>query len=299
MKTKRIIRRAYGWWKSQQIKDADTSYRGAVLLAGSARSGTTWLAAIINYQANFRYIFEPFNPDEVRLCQHFAERQHLLASSAAVEFKLPLARIMSGRFRNPWTDFYNTNSDNSRRLIKTVRANFMLPYLGRHFAEIPLVFLLRHPFAVAHSRMKLAWPAPLEALWEQESLRTTYLQPYDDLLKTISTEFERQVLFWCLENKFALSALATHPRHKIIFYENFVTEPRTHIKALFKFLDLEYLTSVEKKLAHPSQSVQTRKPSERKNTWENQVSEEAIAQGLRLLARLGMDRVYGAGEMPC
>ncbi|MFK8102564.1 MAG: sulfotransferase domain-containing protein [Saprospiraceae bacterium] len=299
MKTKKLIRRAYGWWKSQQIKDADTSYQGAVLLAGSARSGTTWLAELINYRAAFRYIFEPFNRDEVKLCQHFAERQHLLASSVQAEFQVPLAQIMSGQFRNPWTDFYNTNSDNSRRLIKTVRANFMLPYFGTHFAEIPIVFLLRHPFAVAHSRMKLGWSAPLEALWEQENLRTTYLQPYDDLLKTKLTVFERQVLFWCLENKFALSGLTTHPRHKIIFYENFILEPRENIQDLFNFLALEYFTSIEKKLAHPSQSVQTRKTSERQNTWQNEVPKVSIEQGLVLLARFGMNRLYGAGKMPC
>ena len=37
-----------------------------VLISGSGRSGTSWLANICNYKNDFRYIFEPLNPKKIR-----------------------------------------------------------------------------------------------------------------------------------------------------------------------------------------------------------------------------------------
>ena len=34
-------------------------HRDAVFLAGSGRSGTTWLSEVINYKGGYRYVFEP------------------------------------------------------------------------------------------------------------------------------------------------------------------------------------------------------------------------------------------------
>ena len=45
-------------------------HRSSVFLAGSGRSGTTWLSEIINHRRGYRYVFEPFNPREVGLFGH-------------------------------------------------------------------------------------------------------------------------------------------------------------------------------------------------------------------------------------
>ena len=34
-------------------------YRNTIVLAGSGRGGTTWIAEIINYANEYRFIFEP------------------------------------------------------------------------------------------------------------------------------------------------------------------------------------------------------------------------------------------------
>ena len=39
-------------------------HRSSVFLAGSGRSGTTWLSEIINHRRGYRYVFEPFNPSQ-------------------------------------------------------------------------------------------------------------------------------------------------------------------------------------------------------------------------------------------
>ena len=39
--------------------DTDKRLENTVLVAGSGRSGTTWLAQILNFRKEFRMIFEP------------------------------------------------------------------------------------------------------------------------------------------------------------------------------------------------------------------------------------------------
>src|SRR5438552_19014615 len=61
-------RRRYMHWMFLDLPGASGT---TVLLAGSARSGTTWLAAVINYDNSHRYMFDPFRPDrldETRIC---------------------------------------------------------------------------------------------------------------------------------------------------------------------------------------------------------------------------------------
>ena len=45
--------------------DLNYSPSNTVLIAGSGRSGTTWLSEILNYNNDYRSIFEPFYP---RIC---------------------------------------------------------------------------------------------------------------------------------------------------------------------------------------------------------------------------------------
>ena len=102
------------------------SVENTVLLCGSGRSGTTWLANIINNDNLFRYMFEPFHPEQVSIVKHFNSRQYLRASNKKEEFLLPATRILSGRVRNLWIDRYNKKIFPKRRLIKDIRINFLL-----------------------------------------------------------------------------------------------------------------------------------------------------------------------------
>src|SRR5262245_3197724 len=45
--------------------DSTGEIRDAALVSGTRRSGTTWLADVINFDNHYRYMFEPFHPKEV------------------------------------------------------------------------------------------------------------------------------------------------------------------------------------------------------------------------------------------
>jgi hypothetical protein len=55
-------------------RDSSEDIRRTLLIAGTARSGTTWLAELLGARLPCRIMFEPFNRDKVEAiahCQYF------------------------------------------------------------------------------------------------------------------------------------------------------------------------------------------------------------------------------------
>jgi len=63
--TRKLNRRAVQEIGSRFHVNPDPDPRKSILLAGTARSGTTWLGDLIASQIHCRILFEPFNPDFV------------------------------------------------------------------------------------------------------------------------------------------------------------------------------------------------------------------------------------------
>lgn len=135
--------------------DYGSDYRDSIFVAGTGRSGTTWISDIINYRNEYRYVFEPFNPYKVGICREFRYRQCLRPENREERFIEPAKAILSGRVRNSWTDQYNKKFFCRQRLIKDIRANFLLKWIHANFPGIPIILLLRHPCTVANSKLKL------------------------------------------------------------------------------------------------------------------------------------------------
>ena len=57
----RIKRGVVGTWRQIHI-DADPDHRKTTVLAGSGRGGTTWLAELINYENDYRFMFDLIEP---------------------------------------------------------------------------------------------------------------------------------------------------------------------------------------------------------------------------------------------
>src|SRR5262249_55955888 len=142
-------------WKALYIDPGD--YRRTILLAGTGRSGTTWIQDIITRAVACRVMFEPFNPRKISLLTEWSCRQYLRAGQWAPQFLAPAARILSGQIRDIWIDQFNQTHVVRRRLVKDIRVNLILRWIRSHFPEIPIVLLLRHPCAVASSKLALGW----------------------------------------------------------------------------------------------------------------------------------------------
>ena len=153
---------------SRLFIDTNSDCRRTVLLAGTGRSGTTWVSHILNYRNDHRYIFEPFHPQKVSICGGFRYRQYVRPGNDDETYLAPAEAILTGRLRSGWSDAHNRKLCATKRLVKDIRANLLLKWIHTSFSGIPIILLLRHPCAVANSRLRLNWGTHLDEFLSQE-----------------------------------------------------------------------------------------------------------------------------------
>jgi len=272
-----------------------------VLLAGCARSGSTWVSDLINYDNAYRYVFEPFRNDRAAVCRIFEGRQYLRPDVAEPRFYHAAEQILTGRLRQRWSDKHNGKLIARRRLVKAIRANLMLKWLWINFPEMQVVLLLRHPLAVASSKLKLGWPADLDTFLRQEDLMARHLDPFRDLLSGDLSPFEQHVLFWCVEHYVPLRELDPGDA-AIFFYERFCTEPQREIARLFDFLGRGSVADAMRVLARPSSTTTTQAAistgESLTHAWEKHISPDQRHGARRMLERFGLHPLYLENGLP-
>ncbi|MBC5825056.1 MAG: sulfotransferase, partial [Candidatus Eremiobacteraeota bacterium] len=286
--------------------DVNRDYRASCLLAGSGRSGTTWLAETLNSDNSYRYVYEPFNRGHVPLCKHFATRQYLRPDDRDPRFLEPARAIFTGRLRNGWTDSHNRRAIGTKRLIKDVRSTLMLKWISRHFPSMPLIFMMRHPCAVAHSRVKLGWTTKLrEMFFSQPQLVEDFLIPFRGAMEKSKSAFSTHIFDWCVENYVPLSLLRSGDAH-MLFYERLCMDPQTEWARLFATLRRPFDGSALDAINKPSATTRPGKaktqkaasPEQLVDGWRAHVSADEIRRTVEILSLFGLDDIYADGPMP-
>ncbi len=272
-------------------------HRNTVFLAGSGRSGTTWLSGVINYRGRYRYVFEPFNPARVGAFAGFGSKQYLRPDDTREAFLKPARLALSGGLRDPWMDRFNTRLVARRRLVKDIRANLMLGWMRANFPGMPIVLLLRHPCAVVTSRLALGWRDNLDETMAQEDLVRDHLLPMESQIRAAADDFERHLFLWCIDNYVPLRQFAPGEIH-LAFYEDLLLNPEDGLRSLFGFLELDLDDRAYEKLGRPSPLSRMGAPPPYVDGWREHVSSRQLERARGILALFGLDRVYGVGPMP-
>lgn len=271
------------------------------MLAGSGRGGTTWIAELINHANDYRFMFEPFTARHVPEVGAFRNRQYLRPTDDDPAFVEPARAVVEGRIRNRWVDYYNHRLVARKRLIKDIRANLFLKWLDVHFPGMPIVLLLRHPLAVAASRLRHTWSNDLLDFLRQDALMADHLEPHRRLLETTHDPFEQHVLQWCVENWIPLRQFKRGEIH-LAFYEHFSVDPRGEIGRLFAFLGKPFPESILERVERPSRMAwrgnAARAPIGDPDAWRPYVSPDEVTRSLGILAKFGFDAVYSAASLP-
>jgi hypothetical protein len=282
--------------------DRDHDYKSTVFLAGSARGGTTWLAEIVNASNEFRNIFEPFNADKVAVCSHLALRQYLRSTNDDPQYFNLAQRILSGRFRDRWSDQFNRRIFCKRRLIKEVYANLFLGWLRFHFPFMPIVYILRHPCAVAASRLNKGWDDRLGDLLAQEALVEDYLKPFLPIIAEAKTSFQRHIVVWCIENLVPLNELRRGDA-LVVFYEHVYLQAEVEVQRLATYIALGSVESMRHRIRKPSSQTQRKTSAialgnDPLTAWKNQINPYMVTQAIDLVRAFGLSAVYGPGPLP-
>lgn len=286
---------------AQKISIDTHDYRGSIFLAGTGRSGTTWVSSIVNYDNSYRDMFEPFRSNMVEMVSHFNYRQYIRPTNNEERFLGPARAILEGRIRNPWVDHLNLKMYATKRVIKDVRANLLIKWLKTHFPEIPMVLILRHPCAVANSKIKLEWETHLDAFLAQDDLMQDFLEPFRGALESAETVYDKHVLLWCVENYVPLRQFKPGEMH-IVFYENFCLEPEDEIKRLFSFLNLPYGSKILEKAGKASATSRKESPIHAGRnlieSWRKHVTPDQVKKTVDTLRLFGLDKIYSEESAP-
>ncbi|MGI8651007.1 MAG: sulfotransferase family protein [Rubrobacter sp.] len=276
--------------------DLGGDHRDAVFLAGSARSGTTWLSGLLNPEGEMRYVFEPFYPEKVAAFRGLIRRPYLRPDDPGLEYLRPVRAVLSGRVKSRWSDRHNRTFLARRRLVKEVRANLMLGWLTKAFPGMKVVFLLRHPCAVVESRLRLGWRDGLDDFTAQATLLEDYPEPLESLLPTAKSDFERGILAWCIENYVPLSQLraADTKNVHVLRYEELLLSPERELSRLYQYLhpdepDVFRITLKE---------IEELPREELAFGWKSRVSEGLRAQTSQTLAAFGLNALYDEDALP-
>jgi hypothetical protein len=170
---------------------------------------------------------------------------------------------------------------------------------------MPIVFILRHPCAVAASRKSLNWDVRWELVQSQvlrqADLVEDFMGPFLSHFASASTYIEKQVLTWCLDNYVPLKQFTPDQIH-VVFYENLVAHPYEELPRLFAFLGKSADSSIYSAMTIPSLLSDWNSPvlagASRTNSWLSNMNSPEIDRAMAILAAFGLDAIYSDDPFP-
>ena len=277
--------------------------RDTIIVAGSNRSGTTWLSELINFDNSYRFIFEPIRPEVVPILGHFRPKQYIRPDNADPQFLQPIDAIIRGRLRNTYVDKHNMRLLARAAIIKMIRGHLLLYWLHQHYPEIPKVLILRHPCAVLASKRRLGWhwgSEELDIFLDQEDLVADHLRPFASKIRSSKTELDQQMMSWCIENFVLLKQFRNAPLY-VVFYEHLCADPDNILPSLFHFVGRKYDDRVIRRVTRASATTSQGGSSEPKkivSSWSRHLEESEIQRCVDILRVFGLDSLYGDGPDP-
>ena len=281
--------------------DRDPSLAATTLLAGSGRSGTTWVEEVIDRHHDHRVLFEPLRASQEPSIAGMPHGLYLRPDDPAPRWRRPVEDILRGRVRNRWTDHQNHVVVARRRLVKEIRANPLLPWLATQFPEVRLVWLVRHPLAVAASARSLGWATHLDELVRQPDLVADHLRPLLPVVEAVDGPIERFVAQWCIENLVPFRMLAPDRVH-LVFYEELVDRPVEVAAELLRAIGQQPDDALRAAVERPSKLARAESAvvqgGDLLGGWQRSLSPDEIRAGVEVVAAMGLGAVYGGDPRP-
>ena len=286
------------------VLDLHRDPRRCLYLASSQRSGSTWLAQIIASCPGTRLVYEPANLHQKLFMKgepRLVSLPHATPGDPLGEDGAIIDRAIDGSLQSVWANQLNTERRPIRRVTKDVRTLPVLPWIADRHPDTPIVLLLRHPMAVAHSLHELGWTLNAETLLDAE---------FTAHHEALALELRRQsmiqeVTLWAEQHHFAMSNPGTQRIH-VIFYEHLVRDPLGELNRLAAYLSAFHqvwatwspdLASIERPSAtsYPDGTTERRVPQRK---WNDRIDEQLWALVAEVLASRGLDGLYGVGPDP-
>jgi hypothetical protein len=296
---RRLVGAVYG----TLYRDRDKDIRKSILVAGTGRSGTTWLADIIASQISFRTMFEPFNPGRVPAFQGFHYFQYMRPGVSNDELLNYCRRVFSGEIRDRWIDRQVQHIFPKGRVIKDIRANLFLKWIQNIFPEMPLIYIIRHPCAVVLSRLELGWATDTDILpfLIQRDLIDDFLHDKVEIIRGARTDEEKHAIIWCVSNLVPITQFGFNDLN-VVFYEKLCLKPEEEIPRIFRVLKQRFEPSVFEKVKSPSNTSVRQSGivsgEDKVKRWEKALSIKQIRNVLSVVEAFGLNYLYDGSSTP-
>lgn len=287
----------------QLYRDNNPDASRSILVAGAARSGTTWVAEILASDGRCRIMFEPFQSRLVEQFSNFNYFQYMRPGAEDDELVSYSKTVFTGAIRHRWIDRQVNVILPEWRLVKDIRVNLFLRWLSLRFPEVPIAFVVRHPCAVVLSRLGLGWDTDRDIahFLEQPDLVADHLADHIDLICRLETPEEKHAVVWCISN---LVPLRQFPRGtlNLFHFEDLVNHPDTEIPRLFQSLGRSPVEATSARLDRPSATTTGRSAAmtgaNRVTSWKKTLAPRQVDRILAVVSAFGMDELYDDAGLP-
>lgn len=279
-----------------------------IVITGSPRSGTTWLAEMINTVPGSGIMWEPLHLGQQKdlAGRGFTWRTFIDPDDRNPEYRQILGDILSGRRMDGHLGKYQSlGSLLTTRfwIIKFVRANNMLEYIARNFPTRVPILLVRHPCAVVSSQMHrrtrhqtVTRERTLEN-WSKglPEIATQFLARYPEhrtYLESLDNWEEILAAVWCMDNML-LSGSSSAYSFIILSYEQLVSEGPEIMRPVMDYLNLEWTDRIAEQFESRSSTTVKGSHVERgKNLlegWREKLNEREITRILGVVDHFDID----------
>ena len=323
---KQRLRPYYRRLRSSLIVDRNGDWRKSVFISSGARTGSTWISQLVNFDNRYRYMYEPFISMPLGYPEIFAALPdnrilYLRPHDEHPKYAQQAEHVLSGRFRDPRTDMYNARFIVDKRLVKEVQSNLWLKWLKARFPALPVILLLRHPVPTVRSRYAEYFDVPVdrradvdddpkardahyrELVFGQADLVADHLAPLRSALEGMKTVVEQRAVIWCLQNYVPLRQFE---RGEILltFYETFCVDPENEIRRVAAHLgeriDDASLARFLDRLRRPSANSKLKAEMldgwKMVSSWQKKAPPDDVRQTQTVLELFGLHRIYNAAE---
>lgn len=285
------------------------NYNPVIWLIADARSGTTWVADVLNYNRQLRELFEPFHPVFIKQFSFLGVYEYVAPSNERPELLKMAGKVLTGNIYHPRIDRNSKNLTYKGLLVKDILVNLYANYVYHHFDYVKILFLIRNPFAVAlskYGKRKWDWETDPEEFLKQELLVQDYLEPFKNLIIQESKEGDyitKQVLIWCILNYVPLQQFSPE-EITFAFYEDIVMNPANEVGRIlreFNLLKKGEVPDIPQTLINQPSVVSEKKDESYKdslNAWRRKISDKQYARGMEILETFGFGGLYDDNSVP-
>ncbi|MCA9045525.1 MAG: hypothetical protein KDA69_14460 [Planctomycetaceae bacterium] len=285
---------------ARQLRLEDT-----FIIAGSNRSGTTWLQEVVATLPGAVTSFEPLHVDVVGPAREagFHKLSYRGPTATDEQGLRYLEGVLSGREWHGYTAQFNTIAGclaPKNLVVKFIHANGLIDWMSRQLPIRRPLVVVRHPAAVNAS--------VLTKRWDLSDLKSTLLQSElvaasPDLqlyINNLNTPLEQLTARWCLENAILFKA-GSGRRFDLVTYESLVLGGPAALIEMFENWNTEPPVGIAK--AHSRDSWMTAENAsynsaqQRLAKWKSQITPQQTTDIVRVIRDFGID-FYSESTVP-